>query len=71
MIFRIAALLLLLLTFPNFIVAEVAPDITTVAEGYNLIAKLPCIGCPYLYQDTSKGKDEPWTERKDDNALVW
>ena len=69
MIFRIARLVAALFLFSH-INAEVAPEITTVAEGYNLIAKLPCIGCPYLYQDTSKGKDEPWTERKDDNALV-
>ncbi|KAJ4376236.1 hypothetical protein N0V83_001519 [Neocucurbitaria cava] len=69
MIFRIAALFFAL-NSPNYVIAEVAPDITTIAEGYNLIAKLPCIACPYLYQDTSKGKDEPWTERKDDNALL-
>ena len=52
-------------------VAEVTPEITTVAEGYNVIAKIPCIGCAFLYQDTSKGKDEPWMQRKDDNALVY
>jgi hypothetical protein len=52
--------------------AEVAPEITTVTEGYNFIAKIPCVGCPFLHQDTSKGirSDEPWTERKDENALV-
>lgn len=54
-------------TFAN---AEVAPEITTVAEGYNVIAKVPCVECPFLYQDTSKGNDAPWTQRKDANALV-
>jgi hypothetical protein len=54
----------------RFVAAEVAPEITTVAEGYNVIAKLPCIGCPFLHQDTSQGSDAPWTERKDGNALV-
>ena len=50
--------------------AEVAPEITVISEGYNVLAKLPCIGCAYLYQDTSTGKNEPWIERKDENALV-
>ncbi|KAF7674625.1 hypothetical protein GT037_007385 [Alternaria burnsii] len=54
----------------RFVAAEVAPEITTVAEGYNVIAKLPCIGCPFLHQDTSQGSDAPWTERRDDNALL-
>ena len=52
------------------VVAEVAPEITTVTEGYHFIAKIPCVGCPFLYQDTSKGIDELWAERKDENALV-
>ncbi|KAF2126833.1 hypothetical protein P153DRAFT_433340 [Dothidotthia symphoricarpi CBS 119687] len=50
--------------------AEIAPELTTVVEGYNVIAKLPCIGCPFLYQDTSKGSNEPWIKRKDKNALL-
>jgi hypothetical protein len=52
------------------VVAEVAPEITTVTDGYNLVAKIPCIGCPYLYQDTSKGSDEPWITKEDNSALV-
>jgi hypothetical protein len=52
------------------VVAEVAPEITTVTDGYNFIAKIPCVGCSYLYQDTSKGSDEPWTKRGDNSALV-
>ncbi|KAI1596082.1 hypothetical protein A1F96_09918 [Pyrenophora tritici-repentis] len=56
--------------FQTPVVAEVAPEITTVAEGYNIIAKLPCIGCPYLYHDTSLGRDVGWSQRKDDNALL-
>jgi hypothetical protein len=51
-------------------IAEVALEITTVTEGYNFIAKIPCVGCPFLYQNTSNGNDEPWAERKDENALV-
>ncbi|KAJ4351229.1 uncharacterized protein N0V89_006568 [Didymosphaeria variabile] len=50
--------------------AEVAPEVTVVEEGYNYIAKLPCPGCPFLFQDTSEGENEPWTERKDNNALL-
>ena len=69
MIFRIA-LLAAILAFARCGAAEVAPEITTVAEGYNVIAKIPCVGCPFLYQDTSKGNDAPWAQRKDDNALV-
>lgn len=50
--------------------ADVAPDITTLAEGYNYIVKLPCIDCPYLYQDTSNNQKGPWLEHIDDNALL-
>ncbi|KAF1927584.1 uncharacterized protein M421DRAFT_421426, partial [Didymella exigua CBS 183.55] len=50
--------------------ADVAPDITTLAVGYNYIAKLPCVDCPYLYQDTSNGENGPWTDRIDNNALL-
>ncbi|OAG10124.1 uncharacterized protein CC84DRAFT_1161125 [Paraphaeosphaeria sporulosa] len=50
--------------------AEVAPEVTVVEEGYNYIAKLPCAGCPFLFQDTSEGLNEPWSERVDDNALL-
>lgn len=50
--------------------ADIAPEITTLAEGYNYIAKLPCIDCPYLYQDTSNGENGPWTDRIDENALL-
>lgn len=52
------------------VVAKVAPEITTVVEGYNIIAKLPCKACPFIYQDTSRGSDEPWKTREDENALV-
>lgn len=52
------------------VINTVAPEITTVAQGYNIIAKLPCVGCPFLYQDTSKGSDEGWTTRTDESALV-
>lgn len=73
MILRIVASPLLLATL-LFLVhvgsAEVAPDVTVVEEGYNYIAKLPCRGCPFLFQDTSEGLNEPWGERTDDNALV-
>ncbi|KAH7380417.1 hypothetical protein DE146DRAFT_671398 [Phaeosphaeria sp. MPI-PUGE-AT-0046c] len=50
--------------------AEVAPEITTLAEGYNVVAKLPCIGCPFLYQDSTSGQDEGWKVREDENALL-
>ena len=50
--------------------ADIAPEITTLAEGYNYIAKLPCVDCPYLYQDTSNGGNGPWTDRIDENALL-
>ncbi|KAG9194283.1 hypothetical protein G6011_04318 [Alternaria panax] len=69
MIFRIAPLAAAFAIVCD-VAAEIAREITTVAEGYNVIAKVPCIGCPFLYQDTSKGNDAPWIERKDDNALL-
>lgn len=50
--------------------ADVAPEITTLAEGYNIVAKLPCVGCPFLYQDSRSGVDEGWKVREDENALV-
>ncbi|KAJ4370178.1 hypothetical protein N0V86_008914 [Didymella sp. IMI 355093] len=50
--------------------AHIAPEITTLADGYNYIAKLPCIDCPYLYQDISKGEKGPWVDRIDDNVLL-
>jgi len=50
--------------------AEIAPEITVVENGYNVVAKVPCLGCPFLFQDTSDGLNKPWTERKDNNALV-
>ncbi|KAF1969085.1 hypothetical protein BU23DRAFT_245639 [Bimuria novae-zelandiae CBS 107.79] len=62
--------LLATLTFLPSARAEVAPDITVVEEGYNYIAKLPCLGCPFLFQDTSAALNEPWRTRKDDNALL-
>jgi hypothetical protein len=69
MILRAASLLA---TFRLLYVAsaEVAPEVTVVEDGYNYIAKLPCAGCPFLFQDTSEGSNEPWSEREDDNALV-
>jgi hypothetical protein len=69
MILRIA-LLFTLLSLLRYAVGQVAPESTVVAEGYNVIAKLPCMGCPFLYQDTSEGKDGPWKTRHDENALV-
>jgi hypothetical protein len=69
MILRTATILGLLGAVSR-VLADVAPDVTTLAEGYNYIAKLPCIDCPYLYQDTSNGENGPWTNRIDDNALL-
>jgi hypothetical protein len=69
MILQIAPLAVIL-ALVRCVAAEVAPEITTIAEGYSLIAKIPCLGCPFLHQDTSKGNDSPWAQRKDDNALV-
>tara|TARA_R110002003_G_scaffold235_14_gene17060 strand:- start:8861 stop:9070 length:210 start_codon:yes stop_codon:yes gene_type:complete len=63
------ALLFTLSSLLQHAVGQVAPEII-VAEGYNVIAKLPCTGCPFLYQDTSEGKDGPWKTRNDENALV-
>lgn len=65
-----AVILLLTLCLFQTSSAEVAPEVTVVEEGYNYIAKLPCVGCPFLHQDTSKGSNEPWSDRTDDNALV-
>lgn len=70
MMFRIALAITAALQIFNVVSAESAPEITSVVDGYNVIVKLPCIGCPFLYQDTSKGNNGPWTERKDKSALV-
>lgn len=59
-----------LLSAATEVLADIAPEIITLAEGYNYIIKLPCIDCPYLYQDTSKGKNGLWTDRVDESALV-
>ncbi|KAF2865507.1 hypothetical protein BDV95DRAFT_623790 [Massariosphaeria phaeospora] len=70
MILRAPLLLIAALVAP-LCTADIAPEITTVAEGYSYIAKLPCLGCPFLFQDTSQGSNGPWTERKDHNALLF
>ncbi|PSN65833.1 hypothetical protein BS50DRAFT_635044 [Corynespora cassiicola Philippines] len=61
---------LLLLSWARAARGEVAPEITAVEEGYNIVAKVPCEGCPFLWQDVSKGLDGPWEEREDGNALL-
>jgi hypothetical protein len=69
MILRITTLLAAFSLW-NSACAEVAPEITTVSEGYNIIAKLPCVACPFLYQDNSDGQNGSWKMRSDENALV-
>ncbi|KAF2028830.1 hypothetical protein EK21DRAFT_101569 [Setomelanomma holmii] len=69
MIVRIPVLVALLPLIQSAF-GDVAPEINTVAEGYNVIAKLPCAGCPFLYQDTSHGNNGPWKTREDENALL-
>jgi hypothetical protein len=50
--------------------ADVAPEITVLAEGYNLIAKLPCVGCPFVYRDPLSTEYLGWKTREEENALV-
>jgi hypothetical protein len=69
MILRIPFLLAALSLLQN-VQADIAPEITTISEGYNILAKLPCISCPLLYQDTTSGENTPWQKREDPNALV-
>ncbi|KAF2000965.1 hypothetical protein P154DRAFT_191681 [Amniculicola lignicola CBS 123094] len=64
------ALLTALFTSSTYVRADIAPEITALQEGYGYIAKFPCLECPFLFQDTSKGQKEPWTERRDDNSLL-
>ncbi|KAF3009763.1 hypothetical protein E8E13_009628 [Curvularia kusanoi] len=47
--------------------ADPAPEITTLAEGHNYIAKLPCVDCPFLHRGTADG---PWTKQIEDSALL-
>lgn len=61
---------LIVLVFVGAANSEGAQGVTWIQDGFNFIAKLPCIGCPFLYQDTSKGEKGPWTVKKDTNALV-
>jgi hypothetical protein len=49
---------------------DVASEITVLAEGHNLIAKLPCIGCPFVYRDPLSTQYLGWTTREAENALV-
>ncbi|KAF2740186.1 hypothetical protein EJ04DRAFT_425246 [Polyplosphaeria fusca] len=70
MILRIAYLVASLAIIIRCIRADPAPDITTLEEGYAYIVKLACRGCPFLYQDSSAGKDVPWESRNDENALL-
>ncbi|KAF2851806.1 hypothetical protein T440DRAFT_467579 [Plenodomus tracheiphilus IPT5] len=70
MIFRLASIFALISLLIENVVAEVAPEITTVSDGYQFIAKVPCSGCPYLSQDTFKGQNEPWTENNNENAKL-
>ncbi|KAL6711425.1 hypothetical protein ACN47E_004359 [Coniothyrium glycines] len=67
---RTTPYILTALALATHVVGEVAPEITIIAEGYNLVTKLPCIACPFLYQDTSHGTDTAWTQRKDSSALL-
>jgi hypothetical protein len=55
----------------QIISAKIAPEITTLAEGSNILVKLPCVGCQFLYQESSSGQDAPWKTREDGNALVY
>ncbi|KAH7132644.1 hypothetical protein B0J11DRAFT_522195 [Dendryphion nanum] len=67
---RIPYLTSIILALCSFVIAETAQDITWVQEGYTFIAKLPCIGCPFLYEDTSQGEKKPWSTKQDINALL-
>lgn len=67
---RCIVFLLAALLSCNPSIATVTPMITWVEDGYNFIAKLPCVSCPFLYQDTSKGEDQQWSERNAANSLV-
>ncbi|PVI01055.1 hypothetical protein DM02DRAFT_613923 [Periconia macrospinosa] len=65
-----AAVALWSVVWSNVVRAQVAPEITVVEEGYNVVAKIPCIGCPFVYQDTSKGENKGWASRHDQNSLL-
>ena len=66
MILRAATITTLLSTLWT-VSADLVPEITTLADGHNYIAKLPCIDCPFLHRDEPNG---PWTTRNDENALL-
>jgi hypothetical protein len=40
--------------------------VTHVDGGHNIIAKLPCVGCPLLV----RGDDGEWAETRGESALV-
>lgn len=58
-----------LLQFQNA-TAAVSPDLSVLVDGYNIICKVPCLSCPFLVESTASAQKEPWSERRDDNALV-
>ncbi|KAH8724059.1 hypothetical protein GQ44DRAFT_618875 [Phaeosphaeriaceae sp. PMI808] len=70
MIPRLLCLLGAYSLLPQLSRASVAPAFTVVAEGYNILAKLPCAECPFVYHDTSGGTAGEWKTRKDENVLL-
>ncbi|OCK78891.1 hypothetical protein K432DRAFT_426936 [Lepidopterella palustris CBS 459.81] len=47
-----------------------APDITVVQEGFSLIAKLPCISCPFFMPHPGKEHKTYWSKDLRDNVLL-
>ena len=61
---------LLLISLSRHVSAVASPDVTVLEEGYNVIVKLPCVGCPLFVENTEMGVQGVWEERTDENVLV-
>ena len=61
-----SALLVAALSLFRHAAAQPPQLITDLDGGHNIIAKLPCVGCPLLV----RGDDGVWAETREESALV-
>ena len=50
----------------------VAPEITVLEDGFNVVARIPCVGCPFLERDRDGdlNGEQAWRVREVENSLV-
>jgi hypothetical protein len=67
MFFSAALLVFALTALAQHAAAHPPHLVTHVDGGHNIVAKLPCVGCPLLV----RGDDGEWAETRGESALVW